>query len=327
MVREITELVKFAEDKGMRSAWFAEDYYLRDAITMMASSAGETKNITLSTGVVNPYTRNPVLLAQTMATIDELSKGRVQLAIGTGVRHLMEQAGARFERPVSTIEESVKIIRRILAGDEVNFQGRSFKLKSVRLGTNPYFSQLGDFTPVRRNIPIYIAAKRPKMLQLAGREGDGVLLTAACSPSYVRKLAIPNISVGAAERPGKRGKIDVASYILTSFPGKEEERMLRTFIAAHLASSTPEQLRASDFDVADATKLREEIQKEGTPAAATSIRQETLENFCAYGTAAKVKERIQDYIDAGVTHPVILPVTKSASTVRAIISSLAKPRK
>ena len=184
-INTVAELVKRAENKGFSTAWFAEDYFLRDAITAMSFTAALTKRIKLGTGIINPYTRHPILIAETIATLSEAAGGRIFLSLGTGVGPLIEQMGIKFRKPLTTIREAVEIIRNALTGNPVTFEGEVFNIRDVRLGYNPYLSQLGEFKLKRGNIPIYIAAIGPKMLQLAGKIGDGVLLTAGCSPNYV----------------------------------------------------------------------------------------------------------------------------------------------
>src|SRR5579864_750731 len=87
--RQIANLATKAEEKGASSIWIAEDYYLRDAVSLLSCAAFTTSKIRLGAGILNPYTRNPVLLAQTIATLGELSKGRIDIAIGTGERSLI----------------------------------------------------------------------------------------------------------------------------------------------------------------------------------------------------------------------------------------------
>src|SRR5437660_1066662 len=106
-VREVVELAKLAEREGFSCFWFAEDYYLRDAISNISAVAYATSKIQISTGIINPFTRNPVLVAETIATLNELSDGRMRLALGTGVQPLIENMGIRFKHPLAAMDEAV----------------------------------------------------------------------------------------------------------------------------------------------------------------------------------------------------------------------------
>lgn len=141
-VMEIVNYAKLAEKTGIDSIWIAEDYFLRDAISIISSAATSTQKIKLATGVINPYTRNPILIAQTMATLDEISNGRTILALGTGVPFIIENMGIKFEKPLTMIRESVRIIRMLFKTEKVNYQGKVLKVKDIEFGKNPYFELL-----------------------------------------------------------------------------------------------------------------------------------------------------------------------------------------
>ena len=112
--RRVAELAKLAEKEGFSSVWCAEDYYLRDAISNISCVAYVTREVKISTGVINPFSRNPVLIAETIATLNELSGGRIRLALGTGVQPLIENMGIKFSHPLQAMAESVEIVRRTM---------------------------------------------------------------------------------------------------------------------------------------------------------------------------------------------------------------------
>ena len=119
------EYVKLAEKKHLNSFWIAEVYFLRDAFCPLSSIASATRKIKLGSGVVNPYTRQTVLLAESIATVHEIAKGRTILALGTGVISLIQQMGIKVEKPLHMMRESVEIIRRLLAEEETRrIEGR-----------------------------------------------------------------------------------------------------------------------------------------------------------------------------------------------------------
>ena len=308
-VRQTVKYVQFAERTGFESAWFAEDYFLRDAITPLACYAYATKSIKVSTGVINPYTRNPVLIAETLATLDELSNGRAMLALGTGVSPLVEQMGITLEKPLAKIRETVHIIRSLLSGEELTFNGKTTTVRGVRLGYNPYFEPLGLFQPVRMKIPIYVAAVGPRMLRLAGEIGDGVLLTAGASPGYVRS-AVKEIRTGA-ERSGRNlSQIDIANYIVLSVTkdGNPYTKGVRGFIAFELAFADQRTLELAGIPASKVVGVRDLFNRKGAAYAADLVTEEMVDAFSATGSPRKCLDRIGDYTEAGVTLPIILPL-------------------
>jgi len=311
--------VNLAEKSGFESAWVAEDYFLRDAVSPLACFALATKRIKVAFGVINPYSRNPAVIAETIATIDELSRGRAILALGTGVPPLIEQMGIEFERPLSTIRESAHVIRELLTGKEVTFQGSAINLKNVTLGVNPYFLLLKRFKPIRSNIPIYIAAIGPKMLQLAGEIGDGVLLTAACSSQYV-KYAVENIKVGAEKAGRDPAKIDVAAIILYSVSrnGRPNDAV-RGFLSYSLSYSNPEYLRMGGFDETEIEPIKEALEKKGMLEASKLVTDAMVDTHAAAGTPDRCREKLEEYKSAGVTLPIIFTMgTNTGMAIKTI---------
>ena len=317
---EIARYVRLAEELEYESLWMAEDYYLRDAVSMLAFLSQITKKIKLGTGIISAYTRPPVVIAETMAALDEMSNGRAILGIGTGVKLLIENMGVRFEKPLSVMRESVTIIRRLIAGEQVDHRGLSFDIHSVTLGMNPY--TLGKFTPIRRSIPIYIGAIGPKMLQLAGEIGDGVLLTMGLS-SKQAALSVERVKIGVAKSGRDFSKVDIACYIPSciSYRGKVDSLATKAYLAHVLAHSSEESLNLDGFDLHDVVSIREAIEKGHSREAAHLVTDEMLDIYTASGTADAICERIREYRSSGVTLPIVCP---TGSQIKRVIEASSK---
>ena len=120
----------------------------------------------IGSSIINIYSRSPSLIAMGAATIDTISNGRLVLGLGTSSMPIVEDFhGNKFEKPILRMKEYVEIIRQILSGKQVNFNGKIFGLKN--------FSLL--IKPPRRNIPIYLAAVNQQMVELCWQIGDGVI--------------------------------------------------------------------------------------------------------------------------------------------------------
>ena len=148
------------------------------------------------------YTRTPATMAQTAATIDELSGGRLTLGLGVSHRPVVEGwHGQTIDRPVAEMREYASIVRAILRGEDPP-PGREVadRLSPPRP------------RPVRRELPIYIAALSPAMLRLAGEIADGVMLW-LCSPSYIEKVVIPEVAAGANAPAGRSRGFDIVAAV------------------------------------------------------------------------------------------------------------------
>src|SRR5215813_8990434 len=156
--------VRLADEAGVDTAWVAEAWG-RDCFTILALLARETRRIHLGTGIVNTYSRTPAALAQHFATLDELSGGRMIIGLGTsGYRVIEHWHGVPFQPSLTRLREYVEIIRMILAGEPLKYQGKVFHLeRGFRL----------RFPPVRSSIPIFIASLTPKSVAQTAALADG----------------------------------------------------------------------------------------------------------------------------------------------------------
>ncbi len=203
-VTDIPAQAKAAEEGRASTLWIACHLYLRDPITMAALALGATRRIRIALMAMSPYSVHPVFIAMAAATLDEMYPGRVILCLGAGAPADLKAAGLEATRPLVSVGETLKICRALLAGEMADFQGQMFRVSGRRLANGG------------REVPIVLAASRARMLKLAGRESDGVLISAATSPPFVkacvaeaasanpdfRKVGIVYTKLGATEKEG-----------------------------------------------------------------------------------------------------------------------------
>src|SRR5881409_2645081 len=153
-LHELGPLVRRIEDAGYDSVWSAEATEL-DGFTPLVVAAEHSERLRLVTGIVNVFTRGRALLAQTAATLADLSGGRFTLGLGVSSNVIVERWNAiPFERPLPRMRETVDYLRCALAGERVD---GGFRLA----------------TPPAEPVPIVLAALRDRMLRLAAEIGDG----------------------------------------------------------------------------------------------------------------------------------------------------------
>jgi 5,10-methylenetetrahydromethanopterin reductase len=200
-VSEIPSQARAAEDGGAATLWIACHLYLRDPITTAALALAATHRIKVALMAMSPYSVHPVFIAMAAATLDEMYPGRVILSLGAGAPADLDAAGIASPKPVATLREAIALCRSLFAGEPAKSAAEVLKSRARRLVNAP------------RKIPIVLAASRTNMLKLAGTAADGVLISAATSPAFVRacfdvaasghafrKLAIVYTRVAATER-------------------------------------------------------------------------------------------------------------------------------
>src|SRR5438105_389821 len=240
-----------AEEGGFRAAWFPEITF-GDAFGPATAVATRTSRVGLGTGVVGIWSRSPVTMALQAATLNELSSGRLLLGVGLQARGYVEGwHGQRYERPVRAMREFVTILRRILSGEAVTFDGEIFSVQGFQL----------QMQPPKQPARIYMAAIGPQMTRLAGELADGIL--GYCySAEYVREIVMPNLRAGA-ERGGRSLEgFDVACgfpTIVTSDDSGLEQIKGQVMMFATAKSSSPEY--ASSFAAAghDVAPIQERV--------------------------------------------------------------------
>ncbi|MCU7930734.1 MAG: LLM class flavin-dependent oxidoreductase [Candidatus Thiodiazotropha sp. (ex Codakia rugifera)] len=183
-VSECLSLTRQAEECGYGGVWVADSQcVMRDAYILLSQIALQTSRIQVAAGVTNAITRHPAVLANSWATLGEVSHGRAVLGIGVG-ESAVHTLGLKPDR-LAALEKKIILLRALMKGQEVEYEGRSFRL-----------------TWCDSEVPIVMACSGPKSLQLGGRVADGVLFQVGADPAFVR-YALDNIRQGA-EEAGRR---------------------------------------------------------------------------------------------------------------------------
>ncbi len=320
-IREVIEYSILAERGGFESVWMADESFLRDIIPYLSCIALRTKNLKLATGVVNPFSRGPMLIAQTIATLDELSDGRMILGLGAG-GSTVEKLGISYEKPLTRVKESVQIIRELLKGDEVTFKGITQKYSGVALGrSSPTWSVFGEFRPARRRVPIYLAAMGPKMLQLAGEMADGALLSTGCPVGGI-DFVVENLKIGSKKSKRDYRLLDIAAYIPTCLnPSETEKSILKKLVLDFVSSSAGESYlqksRKMDLEVLGGPD-RKSSRIKSFPS--TKITDDILHQFVAFGKKDECVKVIDNFRNAGVKLPIIFPIGKKVKEIVSLFS-------
>jgi 5,10-methylenetetrahydromethanopterin reductase len=316
-LREAMEYVRYAEERGFEAVWQAESRLVREATVPMAAYAAVTERIKVGSGVVNNWTRNVGLLAATFVTLDDLAPGRIILGIGAWWDPLATKVGITRTRPLEAMRETVEVCRRLLAMERVTVHGEFLELTDVQIDVVH-----GDRSA--RDVPIYIGATGMKMMELAGEIGDGVLLNYLVGPAY-NEAALDALGAGAV-RAGRRVEdIDRPQLVVCSLDQDRDAALdrARELVTQYLGQQ-PHLMKASGVD----RSLLDEIGKVLTwPAGPEEIRRamdlvpdEVVQLITASGTADECRAKVQEYIDAGCTCPVLYPL---GDDVRAMIDAFA----
>jgi 5,10-methylenetetrahydromethanopterin reductase len=316
-LREALEHVRYAEERGFAAVWQAESRLVREATVPMAAYAAVTERITIGSGVVNNWTRNPALLAATFSTLDDLAPGRIILGIGAWWDPLAAKVGITRRKPLQAMRETVTAVRGLLADETVTFDGEFVHLDGVELD---YVHQ--ERRP--KDVPIYIGATGMKMMELTGEIADGVVLNYLVSPGY-NAQAMEHLATGA-ERAGRSvDDVDRPQLIVCSLAEDRDEALdeARLLITQYLgqqphimkASGVPESLLAEIGSVLTWPATAEQVR-----AASKLVPDDIVQMLAAAGTAEECRAKVAEYVAAGCTCPILYPL---GPDVRAMIDAFA----
>lgn len=307
------KLATLGERAGYESVWLHESLYQRDAISYLGAILSATTRLKAASGCINTVTRHPAVAATSFATLSEASQGRVILGFGLGSFPTLPKIGFQVfptatSRPLKRITEYAKILRLLLSGGNVNFQGEFFTIKDLKLELKP-----------THKIPIYLASLSHKTLSHAGTMADGVILSPALSTLKEIQTKIEWVREGVFDA----STFDIASYMLTSVNDRNSEavKAIRNFYFFVYQVSEVIPLTALESYGVTEEKLRpvKEAWKKGNVAEAGSkIPEEAVEALTVTGTPDHCLERLDQYRRAGIQLPIIMPIGNVESAVEAL---------
>ena len=319
-IREGMEYAQLAEDCGFEAVWQAESRLVREATVPMAAYAAVTDRIAIGAGVVNTWTRNVGLLAATFSTLDDLAPGRIRLGLGSWWEPLASKVGVDRRRVRVAMRETVEATRRLLAMERVTFHGEFVHLEDVEIDIVH-----GDRSP--KQVPIYVGATGMKMMELAGEIGDGVLLNYLVGPEYDRQ-AMEHLALGA-ERAGRPlAEIDRPQLVVCSLDGDRSLALdrARELVAQYLGQQ-PHIGKASGVDESLLEEIGRVLTWPATPeqieSAMALVPDDVVQLITASGTAEECRAKVDEYVAAGCTCPVLYPL---GDDVPAMIEAFAAVR-
>jgi len=286
-----TFYVMQAEKRGFDFTWITDHFNNRNVYLNLGFLAAHTDRIKLGLGVTNPYLIHPAVAAQSVATLNEMASGRVVLGMGAGDKTTLDMVGVEQRAPLTAVQEAVEVIRKFIARDPSPFEG---KLYSKREGSRLNFK-------VQDKIPVYIGAQGPKMLALAGRIGDGVLINAS-HPQDI-KSALVNVEKGIKEANRSTIDFDIAAYTSFSIAQREEDAKgaAAPVVAFIVAGCPPQILRNHGISFEAAEKIKEALVKRNWGEAFSSVTPDMLEAFSICGTPETCIEKLDTIFKLGIT--------------------------
>ncbi|MCC6237979.1 MAG: LLM class flavin-dependent oxidoreductase [Dehalococcoidia bacterium] len=284
---------KAADESGVHMITVAEAWG-RDAITLLALLAYETRNVQLGTSIINSFSRTPAAIAQHFTTLDQVSNGRMMIGLGTSGPLVIEHFhGIPFDKPITRLREYVEIINMLVAGEPLHYHGKIFELDrgfSLR--------HLGDLP--RRHIPIYLGSQGPVSVALAAELADGWLAPAAGREGWKQQVADFRSKVASYGRDPDSVVITAGGAHVTAEPEKAYQ-FVREQTAFYMAKMG--ELHYQNFhriglgEVAD--EVRRVWREEGSQAAYAAVTDDVVHARAYAGPVEGAIEWVEAQREAG----------------------------
>ncbi|AEM59431.1 F420-dependent oxidoreductase (plasmid) [Haloarcula hispanica N601] len=306
-LEENVELVQYAEEQGIDEIWQAESRLARDAVSPLGAYAAVTDDIKLGTGVINNWTRNAALIAQSMSTLEELAgPDRIMCGIGAWWDPLAEKVGIDRSGALRAMRECVEVTQDLLDMENVTYDGEFVQMRDVELDVVH-----GDDGP--RTVPVYVGGTGFKMLELTGHFADGALLNYLVSPEYNEK-ALDALKTGAERGDRSLDDIDRPQLVVCSMDHDQEKALdnARELITQYLGQQ-PHIMKASGVSQDLIDEVGETIG--GWPADKDDIEEgmhlipdDVVHKLTASGTPEQCREKVREYAETGCQCPILYPL-------------------
>jgi 5,10-methylenetetrahydromethanopterin reductase len=322
-IQEELELARYMEERGFSEIWQGDNRLARDCIVLMSAFLTHTRRLKVGSGVLPIWTRNPAVIAATFSSMWELGgkvegEGRVLLGLGAWWEPIASRVGVQMSKPLKAMRENVESIRQLLTMETITYQGEFVNLENVSLDV-----VYGDTSP--RDIPIYIGATGPRMLELAGEICDGVCLNYGVSVDYVKR-AIELVEKGAKKAGKTLADVDLPELMVISMSDEDPGAALHAGkkLAAYYFATEPHIMKASgvDEEIADQAKalMGWPATEEDYERASAVIPDEIVRDIMAVGTAEDCRRKVREYLEAGVTCPILYPLR---GNIKEVIDAFA----
>jgi len=313
--QDYQELAAQAEKNGFDAVWVPEGGG-RDSLTALATIAMKTSTVKLGTGILPIFARTPTNTAMGAAGMAAVADGRFMLGLGVGHAPTVEtRDGIPFKQPMTRMRETIQIVKALLAGEEVNFIGKHFKLTGASMGAA---------TP-KTKVPIYIAALGPQMLEMVGELADGVLMNWT-AVDYLGE-AIGHIRRGAEKAGRDLSEIDIAGYVRVAVGDDltASRDSLRRQVARYARNPFYRKFFAETGFDKEMSVAAAALSEGNLDKAADSITVEMQDQVAVVGTVEECSAALEKRRAAGLQLPVIAPfaVGDNMASHQHVIEALA----
>ncbi|MFT4826495.1 MAG: putative F420-dependent oxidoreductase [Halioglobus sp.] len=302
-IQDTIDRLKWAEENGIPDAWFA-DAGAPDTLTQIAAVGHHTKNIRIGVAVTPVYTRSPSVIAASANVISQVIPGRFIIGLGSSSQTIMGGwNGIPLEKPLTRVKETAQLVRAMLKGEKTNFKGETLSSRGYRQA------------PLDNPPPIYLAALRANMIEMAAEHGDGVIFN--LWPKGALAKMMEHVKIGA-ERAGKNlADVEIVNraMVLCTDDKARGRDMFRAAFGPYYATPVYNKFLAWAGYADAAQAISEGWAAKDREKTSGALTDEMIDEIGIIGNEDEIRARIQQDADGGVHTHIIAPLAQTLEDV------------
>ncbi len=291
--------IQWAEDNGIPDAWFS-DSGAPDSLTQVAAIAHYTKNIRIGVAVTPVYTRSPSVLAASANVIGQILPGRFVMGIGSSSQTIMGQwNGIPLDKPLTRVKETTQLVKAMLTGEKTAFDGETLFSKGYRQA------------PMENTPPVYVAALRPKMIEMAAEVGDGVIFNLWPKGALPKMMEAVKTGAEAAGKDPADVEIVNRAMVLCTDDKEYGRNLFRAAFAPYYATPVYNKFLAWAGYEEAADTITQGWAEKNRDKTSGALTDEMIDEIGIIGNEEEIQTRIQADADGGVHTHIIAPLAGS----------------
>ena len=310
-VQDTIDFVVACEQAGFTDAWFA-DGSPPDSLTLCAALSQRTTSIRIGLAVTPVFTRTPAVLAATAHTLEQLMPERFVLGLGSSSHNIVEGwNGVPFEKPLTRVKETLEIVQSMLRGEKSNFDLDTLKSRGYRQ------------MPLASPPPIYLAALRPKMIEMASERADGVILNLWPKSTLAKMLEHKAIGAKRAGKDPDCVEVVNRAMVLVTDDKADARARFRAAFAPYYATPVYNKFLAWAGHEAVANEIREGWAAKDRARTTNALSDDLIDEIAVIGDAEECRERIRWNAEMGVHTNIIAPLGGNMEEVQRTVQAFA----
>ena len=297
VLEDTIKLVQWAEENGFDDGWLS-DPGAPDGLTLAAAISSHVKRLRIGMAIVPVYTRSPTVLAASADVIGQALPGRFVLGLGSSSEAILENFnGIPLEKPLTRVKETAILLKHMLRGEKTDFTNLS------TVYSRGYYQDPSD--PI---IPVYLAALRPKMIEMAAEIGDGVIFN--LWPRTALPKMLKHVEIGAARAGKKIEEVEIVNRYAVIVSDDKEAAIehFRSFYIPYFSNPVYNNFLAWCGYEEEANELLEGWKARDRDRTKAAFHDDLVEEIGVIGTQEEVQARIREHAEQGINTAIIAPV-------------------